>query len=178
MEYFKIDLKNKNLARCNICGKPITCNGSSTSGLNRHLVGIHKLKKINNEDGQSSSKKFKKQAYMDNMAIDSFFEKLTIGELISKLAAVDDFSFNKITNSEFIREAIRAKGFKLPRNPTCVVKLMMEFYENKRQDLIKKINKYKADGKNLVCPLTSGQVQKIRDIWMYTFTITTKIQTI
>jgi len=57
-----------------------------------------------------------------------------MSELISKLAAVDGFSFNRITKSEFIRQSMNAKGFNLPRNPTDVIKIMLEFYEQKKQE--------------------------------------------
>ena len=45
-----------------------------------------------------------------------FIRKDTREELVAKLAAVDEFSINAITESEFIRQSFSEKGFVLPKN--------------------------------------------------------------
>ena len=52
----------------------------------------------------------------NNETIDKFIARPTLSEIILKLAAVDRFSFNQISKSEFIRQSTVVKGFNLFRN--------------------------------------------------------------
>ena len=53
--------------------------------------------------------------------IPNFFEKHPIEEMISRLTALDGFSFNAIVNSSFILSAMYEKGYNLPKNHKKVI---------------------------------------------------------
>lgn len=146
-EYFKKSGSNKDVAICKICLKSLSCKGSATIGLRRHLEGVHEYIREENNDGPSTSKNAKRYRCGDNPVIESFLKRPTMGELVSKLAAVDGISFNRITKSEFIRTSMSGKGFNLPQNSTKVMQLMLNFYEDIKQQLIQKIIKHKDNGK-------------------------------
>lgn len=59
----------------------------------------------------------------------------TLGEIVSGLAAKDGLTFRQIT-SEFIRESIQSRGFKLPKNESDVMKIILQFYEEKKRETI------------------------------------------
>jgi phosphohistidine phosphatase SixA len=71
-----------------------------------------------------------------------------MSELVAKMAATDGFSFNRITHSNFIRQIMSARGFLLPRNPSDVRKLMMDFYDSKKYEVMQKIKQHKSEKKN------------------------------
>ena len=57
-----------------------------------------------------------------------FIRKDRREELVTKLNAVDGFSINAITKSEFIRQSFSEKGFVLPKNPSDVMGLVHTQY--------------------------------------------------
>jgi len=167
---------NKESSTCNICNKVLLCKGSATTGLRRHLEGVHGFKRKANAStsgcGSNSSqiKRYKSYKLYDDQTINKFVTRPTMSELISKLAAVDGFSFNRITKSEFIRQSMNAKGFNLPRNPTDVMKIMLGFYEQKKQELIQKINLLKSEKKKFTISIdewTSINNKRYMNIHIY-----------
>ena len=48
--------------------------------------------------------------------ISAFFQKVSFGEVLSKLAALGGFSFNALTKSTLIRSAMTEKGYDFPKN--------------------------------------------------------------
>ena len=65
-----------------------------------HLGQKHGIKK------PQDKKETKKPAAKAAPKISTFFQKVSIGEVLSKLAALDEFSFNALTKSTFIRSAM------------------------------------------------------------------------
>ena len=106
-------------ARCKQCNKVLKCKGFSTSGLIRHLTHVHKTstpqkRKVELDCSESSKKPCARPI------TELLVKKETCQEIISKLVAVDGFTINGVTRSDFIRTAIRDRGFKLPKNPSDV----------------------------------------------------------
>jgi len=169
-EHFKRSGSNQDLAICKICLKSLSCKGSATIGLRRHLEGVHEYKREENNDGTSTSRNAKRYRCGDNQIMESYLKRPTMAELISKLAAVDGISFNRITKSEFIRSSMSSKGFNLPQNSTKVMQLMLNFYEDIKQQLIKKINQHKDSGKKFSISIdewTSMKNKRYMDLQLY-----------
>lgn len=74
-----------------------------------------------------------------NQTIGKFIIRPTLRKIIVKFAALDGFSFNRITKSELISQSMTSR-FNLPRNPSDAKQLMMDYYKEKKEELISKIN--------------------------------------
>ncbi|XP_074174497.1 uncharacterized protein LOC109443974 isoform X2 [Rhinolophus sinicus] len=145
-EYFRKD-KDKESARCQICSKTLQCKASSTSGLHRHLEYIHGMKRKKKSDltnGEPMPSPSKRQT-----TILHHVKGLDLEETVSKLAALDGISVNTITKSEFIRESFTSKGMQLPRSPSSVMTLILNYYSKVKQLYIQKLNVFKRDNKKL-----------------------------
>lgn len=157
--------KNKNeKATCNLCGKILSTKGGASIGLRRHLDGVHGYKR-EEPSTENNNKRIK-----SDETITIFLKIPTMAELVSKLAVVDGFSFNKIPKSEFIRQNMHDKGFKLPRNPTDVMKLMTVFFNDKKEELVKKINDLKFQQKKFCISIdewTGANNKRYMDVHMY-----------
>lgn len=126
-------------AKCKKCNAKIMCRGWSTSGLLRHLKNKHAIEKPpeytakrfaddGGDSGESSVSSDNKRK-PSQTKITSFLKQDTREQIVSKLVAVDGFSVNAITNSSFIREALRDKGYSLPRNPNLVMEIIYKQYD-------------------------------------------------
>ena len=114
-------------ATCQHCHKKLSCKGGSTSGLFRHLKSKHSLSL--NEEQPSSSKKPKIQQSQKSIMSFVDVKKEKLPSIVSQLAAVDGFSIHAICKSKFIREAISAKGFRLPISETSTMDLIHSEYK-------------------------------------------------
>ena len=90
--------KTTEKAKCKLCQAILKAAGSSTKGLITHLKSQHKIavKLSRVEVAKIDEPKFKMRK------VDSFFklEKQSLGELVSKLTAIDGLTFNQIATSE------------------------------------------------------------------------------
>ena len=77
-------------------------------------------------DDRASTSSGKKTTVQQKLTF--FIRKDTLEELVTKLPAVDGFSINAITKSEFIRQSFSEKGFVLPENPSDVMSLVHTQY--------------------------------------------------
>lgn len=167
-KYFK--KKGVEKAQCNRCPKILSCKGSSTSGLLRHLSTVHSinLKKQPEEvlsDNASTSassptpgtskssqgpQPSKKRKAPMQTSIDKHLKKPnTMAETISKLAATDGLSIRAITNSEVIRSFASQAGLNIPKCESQVMKIIIDFAEEKKQEIISILNKYLKNDKRL-----------------------------
>lgn len=151
-QYFTKLSTNGEKAQCSKCPQQLSCKGSSTSGLLRHLQGKHNItiKRPTAEDQQPSSAPTPcKVAKPEGSSMIQFIKRQSLEEIVARLAALDGFSIHAITNSEFIRQSISARGLQLPKSNTAVMKLVHDFY-NKAKDLTKKeIEKRVAMGEGM-----------------------------
>lgn len=137
--------KGAEKAKCLKCqDKFLSCKGSSTSGLIRHLQHVHKinLSKRNANDDQfvGPSKIVKVQP----QSIITFFnKKQSMAEIVARLATVDGFSIHGIAKSEFIRQSLNERQYNLPKGKSNVMKLIHDFYELKKSEIKQKIESYK-----------------------------------
>ncbi|GBP70320.1 hypothetical protein EVAR_52339_1 [Eumeta japonica] len=137
------------LAQCLKCPKKISTKGSNTTGLVRHLEHIHKIS-IKNTETQASTSAGYSADNRDEQPSDSkksksklqktlHFEpknKQSLGEIVAVLAAKDGLTIRQITKSDFIRESLRLRGINLPKNESDVMKIILKYYEEKKQETI------------------------------------------
>lgn len=148
-------IKDKEAAQYLKCPKQISMKGSNTSGLVRHLEHIHKISiksqsetepmpstsascdtgTIGAEDAQPSAPKKPKTSVQQTLTFQPK-HKQSLGEIISMLAAQDGLTIRQITRSDFIRESLEQRGFRLPKNASGVMKLILQFYEEKKKETI------------------------------------------
>lgn len=149
-------------AKCTKCGDVLSCKGSSTSGLTRHLQKKHsitlpsKQKQVaaadDSESAPSSTKKQKKSeaegassssSTASQQQILKFAKRQSLAEIVSRLVALDGFTVHGVTNSAFIKESLKARGYTLPNHNTSVMNLVHTFYETAREQTKAEIEKLK-----------------------------------
>lgn len=164
-KYFK---KNKDAsnAQCLKCPKTIACKGSNTSGLVRHLAHVHKIDvrstevQMDTEEASTSSSSSgvtapkKLRSDFETMHVQQTLKfdvqpRKSLGEILAKLSAQDGFTIRGITKSEFIRESLAAKGYKLPKTQTEVMNLILKFYDEKEKEMIKELSQLCTSGNRL-----------------------------
>ena len=132
-KYFTKATSDRN-STCTICGSKIQYTGSTT-GMWYHLQKIH---------GKSKEKKGREKTKISTVSvgpkISTFFQNESIGEVISKLTALDGFSFHALVKSSFIRSAMLEKGFDFPKNHKQAIQLVKKFAANVKNELKKKFN--------------------------------------
>lgn len=115
--------KSVDAATCKLCSKIISCKGKSTSGLLRHLKGIHKKESDSVHQQEEPPEKVRKTQptlyhYSSNKMED-------MGEVVSKLATIDGLSIRTITRSSFIRESMLLRKMHLPKTERDIQKLIV-----------------------------------------------------
>ena len=125
-------------ARCNMCKSEIAVVDYSTSSLLKHLKthNIHlNVKKREREADPEAEKPLKNYKTMMD-----YIQRPSLQEIVSKMATVDGISIRAITRSEFIRESVITRGFKLPKNETDVMKLIQNHFEAKKNEMTAEIS--------------------------------------
>jgi hypothetical protein len=146
-------IKNEGTAQCKKCPKKISMKSSNTTGLVRHLENVHKISLKTesqpsspataststagneNEDEQPPGSKKPKLTTQTTLSF-STQKQQSLGEIVSELAAKDGLTIRQITRSEFIRDSIQRRGFKLPNNETDVMNIILKYYEQKKKETI------------------------------------------
>ena len=106
----------KEYAICKYCDTKISTKGSQTSGLKRHFVAKHEdtvLKRQRSEDSTSNEIEVlnkKPKLVQRSISANVVTKKVTLHELIAKMAAKDLFSIHAISKSDALREYIQLKG--------------------------------------------------------------------
>jgi hypothetical protein len=90
---------------------------------NQHDINLNADKRGSPADSEVENSNKKGKTMLD------YVQRQNLEDIVSKLAAVDGISITAITRSEFIRESIASRGFKLPKNETDVMKLIHNQYE-------------------------------------------------
>lgn len=131
---------------------------SNTSGLVRHLQSVHKITLKTESPAASTSSAAgneyeqppisKKSKPMTQQTLNFAQRQKTLGEIVSGLAAKDGLTIRQITRSEFIRESIQSRGFKLPKNESDVMKIILQFYEEKKIETIEFLRQLKQSKEN------------------------------
>jgi len=146
-EHFEKRKDSNKEAICKLCKKSIKCDGGSTSGMISHLKLVHKIlikKAADNDAGPSTSAStFKK----DKILISSYLQRETLEEIVSRLIALDGFSYYGVTNSSFIRQSINKLGYKLPKNSTGTRELVIVYYEKIKIRLVEQLQSKISIGK-------------------------------
>lgn len=139
-------------AQCKTCPKIIQIKGGSTSGMTRHLEHKHKKKEADQESGTGGKpNKIRKldtppTPGLQQKTMLAFVKRQTLPEIVARLAAKDGLSIHVITKSEFIRQSIVERGFKLPTSKTSVMKLVRSFYVEAKKTTVAKIQARFSEG--------------------------------
>lgn len=159
--YFKLKEADKNFASCLKCSKLFACKGASTSGLLRHLNSQHNinLNKRPNIEEETAVIKPKKSSLP---SMDKYVKKSPMCEIVARLAAYDGFSIRAICHSKFIRESLNAKNMHLPKSQNDVMKLIYNFYDSVKTDVIQKIETKKKNDEKFSVTLDEWTSVKIR----------------
>ena len=147
-KYFHYD-KNIEKAKCTICDAICSAKGRSTGGLGKHLT-THKID-IKHENIDDSCKKRKIES-MDNYVTGASAKK-SLSEIIARLCAEDLLSFSVIANSQTIRKAFKADGYKLPENHAGVKRHLLCFYEEIKKKIMHEIAFKIQNGQRLTMSL-------------------------
>ena len=122
--------KNKDEAKCTKCEKIMKSSGGSTTSLILHLKKIHQ---IDVKEGSDQP-----LAKMARTMVD-FLQKKSMEEEISRLAAIDGFSFNSIAKSNFIQTNLHDQSAKYNRLPPTsangVKNIVMDYYRTEKEKL-------------------------------------------
>ena len=110
-------------AKCSLCisGNILSCSGGSTSALRKHLFFVHNIKLDDAQEAKGdtfSSKRIK----LDDKQVSllDYTNQQSLGEILSRLAAEDGFSYLRIFQSKFIRSSLSAKGFIPPKSHSTI----------------------------------------------------------
>ncbi|KAL0859841.1 hypothetical protein ABMA27_010181 [Loxostege sticticalis] len=146
---------NESTAQCSLCPKQISCKGSNTTGLDRHLQRVHNIS-VNQpppdesksvvQPGTSCEPESKKIKRENQSEITRYVARKSLSEIISRLAAEDGLTIRAITKSKFIRESITQRGYKMPKNETEIMKIILNYYEEKKAEMIQKFKNLVASG--------------------------------
>ena len=149
-KYFKRG-SDKNIVICIYCNKELSCKGSQTTGLHRHLEAKHKMTRGSTEDNTISPKRTKLSTTATTLEKYLKCVKMeTLEEVIAKLAVVDNMPILTITKSEFIRNSLKLQGFKqLPQHPTDVMNLIKKFSSFVKLEMINQICEMKNEMKKV-----------------------------
>jgi hypothetical protein len=71
--------------------------------------------------------------------LDSYIKRESLGELLAKCVANDGFIFHAVTNSSEIGEFINKRGYTMPKCGNTIIKLVLDFFEEKKTRTIKTI---------------------------------------
>ena len=101
--------KLKSLASVKFAQKSRKLTRSSTKNLSGHLKSCHNvtIKSCYEIDTEPKNK-------LPRLDFFNFKQKPTLGEVISKLVAVDRLSFNQVAQSDGIRRAFKSDGYEIP----------------------------------------------------------------
>ena len=140
--------------KCFHCDASISCKGGSTGGLWIHLRTKHPDKLVNEKDPVSvhPSASLSQDALSKSIAdtaskttlsqtkISSFLlESRTLKESVARLAAEDGLTIRQITKSQVMRELFVAKNYNLPKSENSTMRLILDYYEEKKVEIINKI---------------------------------------
>jgi hypothetical protein len=145
-------------AKCKECNSPISCKGSSTGGMIKHLKGKHNIE-IRPKTNTNTPQPSKKRKSVENNASSSsssaptsadtgmfkFVKRQSMNEILARLVALDGFSVNAIAKSEFIRESVTSRGYELPKSNHNIMAHVLCFYEEAKRNTINRIKEIKAE---------------------------------
>ncbi|KAJ2941580.1 hypothetical protein O0L34_g14633 [Tuta absoluta] len=93
--------------------------------------------------GLDKAQSKKRKASLIQTSIDKHVNKpRSVNEMVSRLAASDGISIRTITNSEVIRGFVSQAGLNIPKCESQVMKMIVDYAEEKRQEISAILNKY------------------------------------
>lgn len=155
--------KKGDIAICKKCPKSLSCKGSTTSSLIRHLTNVHKInikRKVTEIETDSDSVTGTGCSSNSNLSLENssqrtsmpdkrktdahgsierFLKKDSMEEMVAKLIAVDGITATTISKSEFIRRAFSKEGFKLPKHQNDIMKLLKKYYNDIKVKVTEKL---------------------------------------
>lgn len=127
-KYFKKNEKEEK-ASCLRCLRQILCKGGSTSALKRHLKTAHLIEC----DKESPETNIETQPAQQSIL--NYAKRVTLDEVLSRLAAEDGLTIRQITRSKFIQESLSSRGFVPPKSENTIMKIIMGFAKDKEMEM-------------------------------------------
>ena len=135
--------EDRNIAMCRQCKTQISCKWSTTTGLHRHLASKHGMQNVSRSENLNPKRmrigspiSTSGNQNIDNFLIKNRTQTQSLGEIISKLAAIDNIPILKISNCEFIRNSLKLQGFILPKYPTDIMNIIYKYYDQIKKDIV------------------------------------------
>lgn len=141
-DYFeKLTDSEKQQARCKICHKDYSNAKSQSTGLHRHLRTQHGLiRKIDSTQTRSQNNiTSQPHSITEN-------EEDTFPFMVAEMVAYDGIPIQKLCTSNSIQKLFAAKGFTPFKQPTSYTLMIHKFADEKRLELLKKIQNMKLAG--------------------------------
>lgn len=145
------------MATCKICCKRLSCKGSTTSSLIRHLENMHKMnmkkrKQDLDEDSLQPPESSSSTQPKKPLTIVKYLTNQSLEYEVARLVALDGFTINGITKSSFTRRSISSRNLYLPKYPADVMKLVYKYYDFAKKEQTDKIKMQMQSNKK--CSLT------------------------
>lgn len=154
-----------NKYRCDLCDKEIKSIGGSTSGLHRHLTGVHSYRRL--MPIASPIKSPLKQTNLIGFAKKNIN---TMEEELAKLACDDGLSINQIKKSKFIKKSFNLIGFRLPDSGNTIMRMIYTYGDEIKSYYIDRINHFLKIGNKISISIddwSSLKTRKYMNIHLY-----------
>lgn len=174
-DFFDKPVKGSTEAKCRLCLKPtlIKCKNGGTTGLNKHLTGVHSMTKgiqsndesdvdvvvvgdvdVVEEDnpGQNQSAKKQKMVHEPTQStLESFVtvttKKESIEQIIAEMVSKDGFTFRQIEGSRWVQKLLKQCGYEPPKAHSTIKNYATNEANRIRSTITKKISELKAQNK-------------------------------
>ena len=126
-------------AKCSLCisGNILSCSGGSASALRKHLFSVHNIKFDDAQEAKGNTFSNKRIKLDDKqVSLLDYTNQQSLGEILSRLAAEDGFSYLRIFQSKFIRSSLSAKGF-IPSKSHSTISIRVKEYSLQVKSSIK-----------------------------------------
>lgn len=126
-------------AKCQLCSATLKISQRSKKGLFTHLKSKHNVdlkSDLKVEETKITNPKKKAKTMNDFVIKENSMEKT-----VSRLVAMDGFSFNVFTKSSDLRRLFLKTGYKLPDSTNTVKSIVFSFAESVKSKMISEIDK-------------------------------------
>lgn len=153
-EYFTYN-RAEEKAKCSMCSSILKASGASTKGLSDHLKRKHNISVKSSVEKRPSDSCTSTGHSPKVTKIQNYFikQRESLGEVVTKLVAVDGLSFNQIAGSVLLRKAFKADSYNLPRSRDYVKQVFMQHFDKVHAEIRRQIHEKKKIGNRFTISL-------------------------
>lgn len=142
---------NKDIGVCRKCSKQIKAVGGSTSGLHSHLKSQHNINLLKRNEEIINDTTTSNDFGVCQTKMTAYFKK-TVDEsfaaVVARMIAKDGIPFVKFCTSQDLRMLLQTKGYiSIPKSSKTIQKIVIEYADKIKQEVIKEITKHKLESK-------------------------------